>query len=319
MRAAYAARLDPDDPLSALEIGEQPEPQRREHWSTVSVVAASLNHHDLWSLRGVGLREHQLPMILGVDAAGVDENGNDVVIYPFIGAEGRGIGPDERKSGLSEHYPGTLAERVAVPTWNLVPKPEELTFEEAACLPTAWLTAYHMLFGCAGASPGERVLVQGVSGGVASAAIMLGARAGLEVWATSRTEEKRQLGLELGAAGTIAPGERLPVKVDAVIETVGAATWAHSLRCVKPEGTIVVAGATTGDKPPAELIRIFFTEVKVIGAMFGSKHELESLLNFLVRTGLRPLIHEVLPLERTRDGLATMLSGDFAGKIVVQP
>src|SRR5690606_36002011 len=115
-------------------------------------------------------------------------------------------GPDERRSLLSERYPGTLAAQVAIPTWNLVPKPAELSFEEAACLPTAWLTAYRALFTTARLAPGDRVLVQGAGGGVASAAIALGAAAGLEVVATSRHEEKRTRALDLGAVAAVEHG-----------------------------------------------------------------------------------------------------------------
>ena len=141
-----------------------PAPEPRENWTVVDVRAAALNHHDLWSLRGVGLRAEQLPMILGTDAAGVTADGREVVVHGVIGgASGHGVGADEPRSLLSERYHGTLAEQVAVPTWNLVDKPAELSFVEAACLPTAWLTAYRMLFrtgrrdpGPAGARAGRR-------------------------------------------------------------------------------------------------------------------------------------------------------------------
>ncbi|MGW3462567.1 alcohol dehydrogenase catalytic domain-containing protein, partial [Streptomyces olivaceoviridis] len=142
MFAVYAARIDRDQPLTGLELGERPAPEARPGWSTVTVRAASLNHHDLWSLRGVGLPEDRLPMILGCDAAGVDADGNEVVLHSVIGQTGHGVGPDEPRSILTERYQGTFAEQVAVPTWNILPKPKELSFAEAACLPTAWLTAY---------------------------------------------------------------------------------------------------------------------------------------------------------------------------------
>ncbi|MGO1316620.1 MAG: alcohol dehydrogenase catalytic domain-containing protein, partial [Cellulomonadaceae bacterium] len=183
MRAAYAFRTDPADPLSCLEVGDRPEPTPRESWTTVRVRAASLNHHDLWSLRGVGLPDAALPMILGTDAAGVTLAGREVVVHGVIGGDGHGVDPGERRTLLSEKYPGTLAEYVSVPTANLVDKPAELDFHVAACLPTAWLTAYSLLFRGAGLTPGQSVLVQGAGGGVATAAIMLGAAAGLEVFA----------------------------------------------------------------------------------------------------------------------------------------
>jgi NADPH:quinone reductase-like Zn-dependent oxidoreductase len=285
----------------------------------VDVRAAALNQHDLWSLRGVGLRAEQLPIVLGTDAAGVTADGREVVLHAVIGgASGHGVGPAEPRSLLSERYPGTLAEQVAVPTWNLVDKPAGLSFVEAACVPTAWLTAYRMLFTTGQAAPGQRVLVQGAGGGVASAAILLGAAAGLEVWATSRDEAKRARALELGAVGAVAPGERLPVRVDLVIETVGAATWTHSVRSVRPGGTIVVAGATTGDPERVDLQRIFFLEIAVRGATMGSKQDLEQLLAFLARTGVRPLVDSTVPLARVGDGLARLARGEQTGKIVVE-
>lgn len=317
MLAAVAVGADREHPLSALEVRRVPRPHPPEHWSVVDVRAASLNQHDLWSLRGVGLAAEQLPMVLGTDAAGVTADGRDVVVHAVIGATGHGVGPTERRSLLSERYPGTLAEQVAVPTWNLVPKPPELSFEEAACLPTAWLTAYRMLFVSAGLRPGDRVLVQGAGGGVATAAVRLGAAAGLEVVVASRDAARRERALGLGATLTVGPGDRLPFRVDAVLETVGQATWAHSMRAVRPGGVVVVAGATTGDQPGAELSRVFFTELRVVGATMGSKEDLEALLRFCVRSGVRPVVDSVVPLARVGEGLARLASGEQFGKVVV--
>ncbi|NNU26076.1 zinc-binding dehydrogenase [Isoptericola sediminis] len=319
MLAATVARFAPDSPLDGLEITDRPDPEPREHWTTVEVRAASLNHHDLWSLRGVGLREEQLPMILGTDAAGVAPDGTEVVVHGVVGADGHGVGPRERRTLLSEKYPGTLAERVSVPTANLVPKPAELSFAEAACLPTAWLTAYRMLFRAADLRPGDRVLVQGVGGGVATAAIVLGAAAGLEVVATSRDAAKRDRALELGATAALEPGERLPARVDAVMESVGKATWAHSVRSLRPGGTIVVCGATSGDAPPAELTRVFFNELRVQGVTMGSREDLAALLRFCARTGVRPVVDSEVALSDVGTGLARMSAGEQTGKIVVLP
>lgn len=323
MLAAYAARFAPDDPLAALDVGDRPEPVAPQdaaaYWTTVDVRAAALNQHDLWSLRGVGLRADQLPMVLGTDAAGTTPDGREVVVHGVVWGDGHATGPDggDRRSLLSERFPGTLAERVAVPTHNLVAKPAGLSFEEAACLPTAWLTAYSMLFRAARVVPGDRVLVQGVGGGVATAAIALGAAAGLEVWATSRTAAKRERALGLGAAAVFETGERLPARVDAVVETVGRATWSHSVRSLRPGGTLVTAGATSGDADAAELQRIFFTELRVQGVTMGTRADLEALLAFLERTGVRPVIDSTVPLERAADGLARLASGEHVGKVVV--
>ncbi|MEW1722256.1 zinc-binding dehydrogenase [Streptomyces sp. NPDC093109] len=315
MFAAYAAHTDFADPLSGLELGERPEPEVRPGWTTVTVKAASLNHHDLWSLRGVGLPEGRLPMILGCDAAGLDEDGNEVVVHSVIGGGDHGTEP---RSILTEQYQGTFAERVAVPAANLLRKPAGLSFEEAACLPTAWLTAYRMLFTNAGVRPGDSVLVQGAGGGVATAAIVLGSAAGLRVYATSRDAAKRARAVELGAQEAFEPGARLPHRVDAVIETVGAATWSHSIKCLRRGGTLVISGATSGDRPEhAELTRIFFLELRVVGSTMGSLGELEDLLAFCALKGVRPVIDEVLPLDRAREGFEKMAAGGLFGKVVL--
>lgn len=317
MLAAVAVTTDATDPLRGLEMRRVPLPQAPPHWSVVDVRAAALNHHDLWSLRGVGLPSERLPMVLGTDAAGVTADGHEVLVHGVIGATGHGVGPDEPRSLLSERYPGTLAEQVAVPTWNLVAKPAELSFVEAACLPTAWLTAYRMLFTSAALRPGDRVLVQGAGGGVATAAVLLGAAAGLEVVVTSRDAGKRDRALGLGASLALEPGARLPFRVDAVLETVGAATWAHSVRSVRPGGTIVVAGATSGDQPGAELTRVFFQELRIVGVTMGSKEDLVAMVRFLVRTGVRPVVDATFPLAQTPRALARLASGVHVGKIVV--
>jgi NADPH:quinone reductase-like Zn-dependent oxidoreductase len=319
MFAVTAARQDASDPLSGLELGEHADPVPPDGWTTVTVKAAALNHHDVWSLRGVGLPADRLPMILGCDAAGLDEDGREVVVHAVIGdpaAAGGDETLDPRRSLLSERYDGTFAERLAVPRRNLVPKPAALTFEQAACLPTAYLTAYRMLFDRAGLEPGATVLVQGAGGGVATALIVLGRAGGFRVWATSRSEAKRARALEIGADQAFEPGARLPERVDAVMETVGEATWAHSLRSLKPGGRVVVCGATSGAVPPADLNRVFFLQLSVIGSTMGSRDQLARLTTFLEQTGVRPLIDRALPLARARDGFAAVINGDVFGKIV---
>jgi NADPH:quinone reductase-like Zn-dependent oxidoreductase len=316
--AAYASAIDRDDPLGGLVVGDRPDPEPRDGWTTVTVRAASLNHHDLWSLRGVGLSEQQLPMILGCDAAGVDEKGNEVVVHAVITNDSwRGDETlDPRRSLLSERHPGALAEKVAVPTRNVLPKPAELSFEHAACLPTAWLTAYRMLFTRGEIVPGMTVLVQGAGGGVATALTVLGAAAGARVWVTSRSEDKRAHALALGADQAFESGARLPERVDAVMETVGQATWAHSVRSCKPGGRIVISGATSGDAPPAELTRVFFLQLSVVGSTMGTRQELERLIAFCMERDIRPPLHATMALAGARDGFQAMLDGDVVGKIV---
>jgi NADPH:quinone reductase-like Zn-dependent oxidoreductase len=319
--AAFVSSPSPKDPLSVLEVGERPEPEAPDGWTTIEVKAASLNHHDLFSLRGVGLPAEKMPMILGTDAAGIDPDGNEVVVHGVIATPGWTGDEtlDPKRSLLSEVHQGTMAERVAVPTRNVVPKPAELSFAEAACLPTAWLTAYRMLFVKSGLRPGQTVLVQGASGGVATALIALGRAAGFRVWVTGRSEEKRAAALALGADQAFETGARLPERVDGVMETVGEATWSHSIKSLKPGGVVVTSGATTGFNPGAELNRVFFTQLSVIGSTMGTKAELESLIEMCRVTGLRPQIDVELPLAQARDGFERMLEGRTNGKIVFHP
>ena len=318
MLAAYASAIDPDDPLSGLVVGDRPDPEPSDGWTTITVKAAALNHHDLWSLRGVGLKAEQLPMILGCDAAGLDEEGNEVVVHAVITDDDWRDDEtlDPRRSLLSERYQGALAERVAVPRRNVVPKPPELSFEHAACLPTAWLTAYRMLFTRGAVVPGMTVLVQGAGGGVATALTVLGSAAGVRMWLTSRSPEKREQALALGADRAFESGERLPERVDAVMETVGQATWQHSIRSLKPGAKLVVSGATSGQAPPAELNRVFFLQLSVVGSTMGTRDELQRLIRFCLERDIRPAVHATMPLADAREGFQAMQDGDHVGKIV---
>ena len=319
MFAVYAQGFSKDDPLSGLGIGERPEPEVPEGWTTVTVKASSINHHDVWSLRGVGLKEDALPMILGCDAAGLDEDGNEVLVHAVISSPDWSGDEtlDPKRSLLSERYQGTFAEKVAVPRSNVIAKPEGLSLAEAACLPTAWLTAYRMLFTQSGLNPGDSVLVQGAGGGVATALIILARAAGFRVFATSRDEDKRERALEIGAHEVVETGERLPVRVDAVMETVGQATWSHSVKSLRPGGTLVVSGATSGDASPTELAYIYFQQKRVIGSTMGNREELHRLGQFMDVTGVRPLIDRELPMDEAAQGLKAVADGDVFGKIVL--
>lgn len=320
MRAVYATGFDADDPLAVLAVGERPEPHPRDGWARVHVRAAALNHHDLWTLRGVGLSADRLPMILGCDAAGVDEDGNEVIVHAVIASEDwRGDETlDPRRSLLSELHQGTLADLVSVPRRNLVSKPPSWSWAEAACLPTSWLTAYRMLFTQSQLPSGSTLLVQGVGGGVASALIRLGAAAGFRVWATSRSESKRAAALTLGAERAFEPGQRLPERVDGVMDSVGASTWRHSLASLRPGGVLVTCGATSGANPErTELNRIFFLQLRIVGSTMGTRDELQRLIRFCEVTGVRPAIDSVLPLAAAADGVLRMARGDLIGKIVL--
>jgi NADPH:quinone reductase-like Zn-dependent oxidoreductase len=320
MFAVTATSVDPANPLAGLTLGDVPDTEVPDGWVRVQVRAASLNHHDLWSLRGVGLGADRLPMILGCDATGVLDDGSEVVVHGVIGDPAAGGGDetlDPRRTLLSELHPGTFAETVAVPARNVVAKPEELSWAEAACLPTAWLTAYRMLATRSGLRVGDTVLIQGAGGGVATAAIQLADAMGYRVWVTSRDEAKRTRALELGADEAFESGARLPARVDAVLETVGEATWAHSLRALRPGGTVVVSGATSGSNPPADLSRVFFLQLSVVGSTMGTRDELDALVSLLVATGVRPTIDGIYPLTGARAAFERLESGDVVGKLVL--
>jgi NADPH:quinone reductase-like Zn-dependent oxidoreductase len=318
MFAITATAITPDDPLAGLTLGDHPEPTPPPGWETVEVRAAALNHHDLWTLRGVGIDAARLPIVLGCDAAGVTSDGREVVVHAVVATPDGG---DETLAGdfsiLSERYDGTFADRVVVPARNLVPKPASLSFEEAACLPVAYLTAYRMLFTRGELRAGDRVLVQGAGGGVATAVILLARAAGLHVTVTSRDEDKLEQALALGAHAAVPSGDRLPDRVDAVMETVGEATWSHSLKALEPGGVIVVSGATSGPNPPADLARVFYRQLRIVGSTMGTRDELVSLTRLLDASGVRPLIDDVLPMTAAPDAFARMAAGDLFGKLVL--
>jgi NADPH:quinone reductase-like Zn-dependent oxidoreductase len=320
MLAVSCVAQSADDPLSGLEVGDRPEPEPREGWVRVQLRATALNHHDLWSLKGVGLAADRLPMILGCDGAGVLDDGSEVVVHAVVGDPDAGGGDetlDPRRTLLSELHPGTLAEQVLVPARNVVAKPPSMSWEQAACVPTAWLTAYRMLTTRSGLDGPGTVLVQGAGGGVNSAAIVLARALGHTVFCTSRDADKRARATEIGADLAVEPGVRLPDKVDVVLETVGAATWEHSLRALRPGGRIVVSGATSGANPPADLNRVFFLQLSVVGSTMGTRDELEGLLALMERTSTEPLISDVRPLADARASFELLERGELFGKLVL--
>jgi NADPH:quinone reductase-like Zn-dependent oxidoreductase len=344
--AVYAAATGGSDPLANLAIGEQPAPEPQAGWAVVNVRAASLNHHDLWTLRGVSSRPVIPPQILGCDAAGtvaaygdgggegLPEVGARVVVHSPVSCGRcaaclRGEPERCRSPAMLSEPPlaGTLAEQVAVPAANVVPLPASIAFETAACLPTAYLTAYHALFVRARLLPGMSVLVHGAGGGLASAAILLGRLFGLTVYATSRDERKRQFALELGAAAAHPPERETAravitdtggIGVDAVLESVGEPTWDLSLRAVRPGGAVVVCGATGGPNPPAQLQRIFFRNVDVLGSTMGTRAELQRLVDLCAAGSLKPVIGSRHRLADAAAAFAEMQRGELNGKIIIE-
>ena len=321
MRAVFIESFAPDDPASVIQVGDRPEPEAPPGWVVVDVRAATLNHHDVWSARGVGLTEKQLPMILGCDAAGVDPDGNEVVVHAAVN-DPAWVGPEEldpKMRLLSEGPQGALAERLAVPAGNLVPKPAELSFEEAACLPTAWLTAYRMLFTRGELVPGATVLSRARRAGSprrSSRSASPPACASGSPAATRRSARSRRSSARTRPSS---PGARLPERVDAVMDSVGAPTFKHSLASLKPGGVLVNSGATGGRTGEVELGRLFRLNLRIAGSTMGTREELGKLIRFCVERDLRPEIDTVAALDDAPAQLGRMAAGDVRGKIVLQP
>jgi NADPH:quinone reductase-like Zn-dependent oxidoreductase len=344
MRAVYAKRLGGDDPLENLEIGDRPEPTLGPGDVRIRVRAATLNHHDLFTLRGIVGYPISPPRILGTDAAGTvleygadrpagsPDPGTDVTVYPvvFCGscAACRGADPMlcKRFVMLSDgDREGSFADQLVVPAECVLRKPAALSFAQAASLGTTYLTAYRMLFVKAAMAPGAAVLIQGAAGGLATAAIQLARAAGITVIASSRSQAKLDAAAAAGAHHGVIAGRDAAKSVhaicgdgvDAVIESVGEPTWATSLRALREGGAIVVAGATAGPNPPADLARVFWRQLRVLGSTMGSPAEFAALLRFIDRAAIEPIIDTVYPAGEARAAFARMAAGDFTGKLAL--
>jgi NADPH:quinone reductase-like Zn-dependent oxidoreductase len=320
MFAVYADHAEVDNPLSALRIGQQPEPRVPEGWLRVKISHASLNRHDLFTLRGITAHPEgiKFPIILGNDGAGTLEDGTPVVIYPVMGGDDwRGDETlDPHWHIFSEFVPGTFADYVAVPKRNAIALPEGMSALNASVLGTAWLTAYRALFTKSSLRPGETILVQGASGGMATALIQLGRAAGFEVWATSRSAEGRELAEKLGAHRTFSPNDKLPRKAQAVVDNVGAQSWEQSLTSVAPGGTLVVTGLTTGGDVTLPLLPVVANQITVRGSIMGTLQDMKNMIDFIVGSGIKPEIGCVLPMERAEEAFRAMWHGETHGKTV---
>jgi len=319
MTAVYVDKGNIDDPISTIKIAPRLQPTQQEGWVKVRMQAVGLNYHDIFTMRGQGMRPPALPLTLGCEGAGVLEDGTEVLLYPAMGNPNfkgdETLDPDRHV--LSEQVNGTMAEYVIAPLRNILPKPKELSMVSAAVLGIAWLTAYRMLFTKSGLRAGQTMLVQGSSGGVTAALIQMGKAAGMRVWCTGRTKEKRELGLKLGAERTFGSGKELPEKVDAVFDTSGEMTWAHSIDSVKAGGSIVTCGGHSGRSIPMEVEKVFVEQLNIRGSYLGTLQEFKDLISFVVAKSIVPLVGLVLPLSEADVGFQAMLDGKTAGKIVV--
>lgn len=320
MFAVYATHAAPDDPLSALKIGDLPEPDVPVGWVRVKISHASLNRHDLFTLSGISGHPEGItyPIILGNDGAGTLDDGAPVVIYPVMGSDDW-RGDETLDPGWhipSEFIHGTFADYAVVPRRNAIPLPEGLSPLHASVLGTAWLTAYRALFTKSGLRAGETVLVQGATGGMATALIQLGRAAGFEVWATSRSEPGRARARALGAQQTYAPLEPLPRKVRAVVDNVGSGSWAHSLSSLARGGTLVTVGGTTGLEVPLNLLPVIADQLTVTGSIMGTLQDMKNMINLIARAGIEPEIGAILPMERAEKAFRAMWEGETRGKTV---
>lgn len=320
MFAVYASYAAPEDPFSALRTGDLPEPSATEGWVRVKISHASLNRHDLFTLRGISGHPEGIayPIILGNDAAGTLDDGTPVVIYPLMGSDDcRGDETlDPQWHIPSEFVHGTFADYAFVPRRNAVPLPATLSPLHASVLGTAWLTAYRALFTKSGLRAGETVLIQGATGGMATALIQLGRAAGFEVWATSRTQAGRTRAIELGAHMTFTPNASLPRKVSAVVDNIGPDTWVHSISALAPGGTLVTTGGTTGFEVPLNLLPLISHQFTITGSIMGTLDDMQNMMNLIAQAGIEPEIGAVLPSERAEEGFRAMWEGKTSGKTV---
>jgi NADPH:quinone reductase-like Zn-dependent oxidoreductase len=320
MFAVYATHAAPNDPLSALKIGEMPEPAVPKDWVRVKVSHASLNRHDLFTLRGISGHPGgiKFPIILGNDAAGTLDDGTPVVIYPMMGsADWRG---DETLDPAwhipSEFIHGTFADFAVVPKRNAIPLPKTLSPLHASVLGTAWLTAYRALFTKSRLRGGDTVLIQGATGGMATALVQLGRAAGFEVWATSRTKEGRAQAKALGAHQAFAANEPLPRKVPAVVDNIGSDTWTHSMASLARGGTLVVTGGTTGFEAPLNLLPLIADQLTITGSIMGTLDDMKNMINLIAQARIEPEIGGVLPMEQAEEAFRAMWESRTRGKTV---
>lgn len=330
--------------LEKVHHGELPNPIPARGEAIVRVRAAALNHLDLWVLKGRPGVHVENGHVLGSDAAGavvaLGEGthgiaiGEEVVIDPGL-ACGTCLRCREGETSVCVKFGllgvqrnGCFAELVSVPADNLVPKPQHLSWEEAAALTLAHLTAWRMLFSRARLRPGETVLVHGIGGGVALAGLQLSRMAGAEVIVTSSSTHKLAQAKALGAiAGIDYKHEDVAKRarditggrgVDVCFDTVGAATLAASFGAVRRGGRIVTCGVTGGSKAEIELRDLYWNQVDLLGSTLGSRAELRALVQAVSATSLRPVVHSIRPLEQAREALALMEKGEQVGKLVLR-
>lgn len=328
-----------------LEYTDVPEPRIRANEVLVEVKACALNHLDIFARGGMPGIEIPLPHILGNDIAGVVREvgelvtwakpGDEVMVQPGVSC-GHCEGCFSGQDNLCREYDimgyrrdGGYAELVAVPGVNLIPKPPQLSWEEAAALPLVTVTAWHMLVTRVNVQPGENVLVHAAGSGVGSIAIQIAKLRGARVITTASTDEKLAKARELGADETINytqadwPKEvrRLTERkgVDVVVEHTGAATWPGSISSLKNNGRLVTCGATSGYEARTDLRQVFYRHLNILGSFMGSKAELLEAMKFVREGKIRAVVDRVLPLSEARQAHELIENRAQFGKVVLKP
>ena len=314
-----AIRIHEDGGPEVLRYEDAPDPVAGEGEVLIELRAASLNHLDLWVRKG--LPSVPKPRILGADGAGIRrDTGARVVINP-------GIEHGERISVVGEHSDGTHAELVVVPEANVYPLPDEISFETAAAFPLVFETAYRMLVTRAGLQEGEWVLLWGIGSGVSTAGLAIARALGARTIVTSGSDEKLARALELGADAAVNHAtedvvarvkELTGAGVHIVVEHVGADTWSRSLNAARVGGRIAVCGATSGPNPPAELHRIWWKQLSVLGSSMGTKADFEAAYELVKSGRALPVIDAVFPLAEARDAHERLESGAQLGKVLLR-
>jgi len=313
-----AIRIHEDGGPEVLRYEEVADPVPADGEVLVELRAASLNHLDVWIRKG--LPSVPKPRILGADGAGVlAGTGERVVINPGIVRNGR-------VSIIGETMDGTHAELIAVPREFVHPIPGDLSFEEAAAFPLVFETAYRMLVTRANVQPGEWVLVWGIGGGVATASLAIAKALGAQVIVTSSSDEKLERARRLGADEVVnhATGDVVATVKEVteggahvVVDDVGEATWRRTLDAARPEGRVVVCGATTGPNPPAALHRIWWKGLTVLGSTMGTPADFQGAYDLIAAGKARPVVDRVFPLSEARAAHERLEAGEQLGKIVL--
>jgi len=315
-----AIRIHEDGGPDVLRFEDAPEPEPRDGEALVELRAASLNHLDVWVRKG--MPSVPKPRILGADGAGVIAGtGERVVINPAIISNGK-------MHIVGETMDGTHAERIALPRAYLHPIPDGLSFEEAAAFPLVFLTAYRMLVTRARLQQGEWVLIWGIGGGVATAALAVAKALGAHAIVTSSSDEKLERARGLGADAVVnhatgdvvaAVKEQTGGGAHVIVDDVGDATWKRTLEAARAEARVVVCGATTGPNPPAALHRVWWKQLSILGSSMGTPEDFQGVYDLIAAGKARPVVDRVFPLAEARAAHERLEAGEQLGKIVLVP